>query len=217
MTLPISGPISFSAIETELSLSGQQDINNATIRSLVNKPSGSISFSDFRGASLASITPTGVTLYSGAGYLIERIGTTIRVTVSCSSAVAVWDFPADYGYADFVTKCVSGSDLNNAYASLQTHYGHSAVGFGYVSYDGTNVLIVVDCGTYSYDFPPNPTYGTFIANNGLGIGAGGYTQAIADGRETLAESLNTNITPSSLIQHGYPGYVSKFFPARRIP
>lgn len=54
MTLPVSGPISLSAVNTELGYSSNSQIslNNATVRSLFNKPSGMIAMSDGYGKSL---------------------------------------------------------------------------------------------------------------------------------------------------------------------
>jgi hypothetical protein len=53
MTLPVSGAISFNAINVELGVAGttQANINQATYRTLAGVPSGQISLSDFYGKS----------------------------------------------------------------------------------------------------------------------------------------------------------------------
>ena len=49
MALPSTGELSFSAIRTELGLSGVLDLNDSRVRGLAGKASGAISFSDLRG------------------------------------------------------------------------------------------------------------------------------------------------------------------------
>jgi hypothetical protein len=235
MTVPASGPIKFSQIESEIGLTGSHDINQSDIRALGNvlTDRSTISFSNFRGRSKANIVIPSSTIYSaGSSYgsaslVIERTGSAgsygIRVTINCAGEVAVWDFPSDFGASSFADNQVGGlSGANAAYVALQSYASHAAWGYGFVEYDGTNVTVLCDLSGYSYNAPPNPTYGTFIANNGLNLGcppgSGAYNSQVNQGRTGLGSILNpTQVNGSYIIMHGYPGIVSKQFTARRNP
>jgi len=227
MALPTSGPLSFSAIATEAGDSGSHYFGESVFRALINKPSGPVSFSNFRGASLSALSGTGTTLHSaGAGsanLLIERIGAptnAIKVTMTINGANAVWNFNTDGGYGTYSSALTSANAGNAAYALTQAFYGHSASGYGWVNYDGTNVMISIDFGTYSFASPPN-IYGNFLSNQGLGVGcppdgSNSQTGTVAQGRRDAAQMLNPLYTESYPIRNGYPGIVTKFYPATRI-
>lgn len=51
MTLPSTGTISMAQVRSELSASGQLDLNNSAVRKLAGKPSGAISLNDLHGKS----------------------------------------------------------------------------------------------------------------------------------------------------------------------
>ena len=236
MTLPSSGPLSFSQIKSELGLAGTRDINESDIRGLGNvfADRSTIIFSNFRGRSKANIPPPPSTTitsegapFGSASVLIQRIGSpgtySIRVTVTCSGEVAVWNFTGDFGassFADNQQPQLGGG--NAAYVALQKFASHSPWGYGFVEYDGTNVTILCDYSCYSFNLPPNPTFGTFLAANGLSEGcppgSGAFNDIVNAGRSGLAGILNpTQAAGGFVIQHGFPGILSRAFPATRNP
>ena len=235
MTLPSTGPISFSQIESEIGISGSHDINESDIRALGNvlTDQSTISFSNFRGRSKANIVIPSTTIssygssYGSAGLLIERIGSvgsySIKVTINCAGDVAVWTFSDYVGASSFADNQVGGlSGANAAYVALQNYAGHTPWGYGFVTYDGTNVTVLCDCSGYSYNAPPDPTYGTFAANYGLNIGcppgSGAYISQVSSGRTGLWSILNpTQANGAYIIRHGYPGIVSNQFTAKLNP
>ena len=74
MALPSTGVISTSMINVELGRASNApfSINGSEERALAGKPSGSISFSDFRGKSAwdVVISPSAVTLYTDEGLIL---------------------------------------------------------------------------------------------------------------------------------------------------
>ena len=87
MTLPSSGPISASDINTELGVGSTTtfSLNQASARDLAGVPSGTISYSDFYGKSAGSVALPGTT------QSITKIGGPINGTVTTAS----WNFRSD--------------------------------------------------------------------------------------------------------------------------
>ena len=99
MSLPSTGELSFSAIRTELGLSGAISLNNASVRGLAGKASGPISFSDLRGKSNAKPVKTVTASYnvntsvlSDGKAVIPAESTSMSTTVATLSGVLSCNF-----------------------------------------------------------------------------------------------------------------------------
>ena len=88
MSLPSTGELSFSAIRTELGLSGAIDLNNASVRRLAGKASGAISFSDLRGKSNAKPVKTVTASYDVNTDVDATIPAALGNTTPMSTTVA---------------------------------------------------------------------------------------------------------------------------------
>lgn len=67
MALPSSGSISMAQVRTELGLSGAISLNQANVRTLAGKPSGTISMSDLYGKSSTEVASISALQYDTPG------------------------------------------------------------------------------------------------------------------------------------------------------
>jgi hypothetical protein len=194
MTLPVSGAISFNAINVELGVAGTTtaNINQASYRTLAGVPSGTISLSNFYGKS--NIIPYGCATYTTAGTYSFVVPTgASKICVVCvggggagwASCCGVSTYAAGGGGALSYTNCVPttpGETLTVVVGAA----GPAATGFGGATGPGgtssvsrsATILISAEGGRGAPMSPTNPggqaSAGVgAVKNNGGGGGVWG--------------------------------------------
>lgn len=142
MTLPVSGTISASQINTELQqpATSTRSLGGSTTRTLAGVASGAITFSNLHGK----------TYSTGAGGTITY-GNTTQVQISGCTGVAWGYFPTS-AYLNPDSPC--GSSVP---AVLMTPDGHQILGLGY-NEDGCFAMVVDGGGASSYTTTIGPVF-----------------------------------------------------------
>jgi hypothetical protein len=180
MTLPVSGAISFNAINVELGVAGttQANINQATYRTLAGVPSGQISLSNFYGKSnrgTASITysasaaDVSLNITSLSGYLAGNTDVTITINSG------VYLYATSTANAGLTLTGGSGTDtltiVNNGYIM-----GMGGNAGGSTTQTATPSVIPQAGGTaLSLGFNTSITNNSYIGGGGGGGGGAGWS------------------------------------------
>lgn len=133
MSLPSTGELNFLAIRTELGKSGAIDLNNSFVRGLAGKASGAISFSDLRGKSNFSTSPTMFAYPNKAGSNLLGTFSNVEsfsagITFSGSSTgVFSGDTSGGTTYPSATLKLLD-SVSNTVLSSMKIYYFHSSNG-----------------------------------------------------------------------------------------
>lgn len=161
MTLPLSGSISLSAVNTELGNTSTAAItlNDANVRKLAGKESGAIGLNDLHGATAIRTNATNLNLFTAAGSpstagtyrFVVLPGITIGATAG-NTAITVGQFPT------------GSTIIIDNYGSIQGYGGasNSGVGGDAINANYANQTVTI-----------NNKSGAYVYAGGGGGGAGG--------------------------------------------
>jgi hypothetical protein len=148
MTLPASGAISMSNINTELgrTSSASINLNDSTVRGLAGKPSGAISLSDFYGKS--GIITNGLIIQLDAANTASYPGTGTS-----------WNDLSGNGY--------NGTLVNGV--------GYTTNNGGVLVFDGVNDYVSVNVNSWIRTLSSAYTFNSFLCYNGSSAGGAPYS------------------------------------------
>jgi len=231
MTLPASGAIAFSCINTELcrSSTAQLSMNCSSVRTLFGQASGAICMNTGHGKSNTTV-PGAPTSVGGSATSSSAISVTFSAPAS-NGGLSI-DLYQAISSPGCITATAASSPISVTGLSASTSYtfrvrAHNSKGYGCYSSSSGSITTPIPpgsqsyttTGTYTWIAPTNVTSVSIVAIGGGAGGhstyfcCGGYFSTVGGGGGTLAYKNNRTVVPgnSYRVVVGREGY-GKFRP-----